>query len=371
MKKYHKNPRALTKKQFELLKRDLQELGDLSGIVHDINSDEIISGNQRSEIFDINMCKMEIIKEYETPTRTGTIAEGFVYYNDERFTYRKVDWTPEQCEKANVVANKAGGSWDMDILANMFDMENLMDWGFSEKELLELDFGIDKDGLTEDDNIPEDVETVCKTGDLWQLGNHRLLCGDATKEDDVKRLMNGKKADMVFTDPPFEMDNFKWFDLLKKDMPILIMHSDSNMIKLASKYIDIFHYFLIHYYSFGFARSKNMPQLAHHLIGLFGEVKFNCLKDGFKTVICEQLEFNKLMPYQKKVEIIDIILLHYSDKDNVILDLFGGSGTTMISCEKNDRRCLMVELNPSCCDIIIKRWSDYTSQKPKHLNQEA
>jgi len=134
MKKYHKNPRILNEKQAALLKKTLIELGDLSGIVHDVNSDEIIGGNQRSDILDINKCKIEIIKKYPKPTKTGTIAEGYVLWNDERYTYRKVKWTPKQCAKANIIANKAGGTWDFEILSQKFETSDLIDWGFEEWE---------------------------------------------------------------------------------------------------------------------------------------------------------------------------------------------------------------------------------------------
>jgi hypothetical protein len=143
MKQYHKNPRTLSEKQFKLLKRDLAELGDLSGIVHDLNSDEIISGNQRSKIMEIKPAMITIVEKFRKPTKTGTVATGFVTYNGEKFAYRQVKWTPRQCEKANVVANKSGGSWDMDVLANSFEIEDLMDWGF---EKIELGLNIDKIG---------------------------------------------------------------------------------------------------------------------------------------------------------------------------------------------------------------------------------
>ena len=156
MKTYHKNPRTLTEKQFKLLKANLEELGDLSGIVHDINSDEIISGNQRSTIFDINKCEISLVKVYDQPTKTGTIAEGFVTYDGERYAYRRVSWTAEQCEKANVTANRRGGSWDFDILANSFDVEQLQAWGFEPWE-----FGLPEENEEETAGEGEEKKTVC------------------------------------------------------------------------------------------------------------------------------------------------------------------------------------------------------------------
>jgi hypothetical protein len=120
----------------------LIELGDLSGIIHDLNSDEIIGGNQRSKIMEIKPEMVTIVEKYATPTKTGTVATGFITYNGEKYAYRQVSWTQKQCEKANIVANKAGGSWDMEILANQFELDDLKDWGFENKEF----------GLTE---VPE------------------------------------------------------------------------------------------------------------------------------------------------------------------------------------------------------------------------
>jgi len=135
MKQYHKNPRQITEKQMQQLTGNLSELGDLSGIVHDLNSDEIIGGNQRSKAFNIALCEIELTHEADTPDEQGTVAHGFVVWKGKRYAYRQVRWTPKQCEKANVTANKAGGSWDFDILANEFDVADLLDWGFEAFEL--------------------------------------------------------------------------------------------------------------------------------------------------------------------------------------------------------------------------------------------
>lgn len=131
-KPYHANPRHMTAKQDKLLTAHLRELGDLGGIVHDLNSGEIIGGNQRVRIMADG--KATIDKTYDTPTPTGTVAEGYVLWQGERYAYRQVRWTPEQCAKACIVANHDGGSWDMDRLAN-FDLDDLKDWGFEDGEL--------------------------------------------------------------------------------------------------------------------------------------------------------------------------------------------------------------------------------------------
>ena len=236
--------------------------------------------------------------------------------------------------------------------------------GFTEEELADLmtQFHVDgeDEGLTDDDAVPDEAPPVCKLGEIWQLGEHRLMCGDSTKAEDVALLMDGQKADMVFTDPPFEMSGMGYMPLCLASVTgaVLVMHSDANMMRLAHEYASVFHYCLVHYYSFGFVRSNSMPQLAHHLIGVFGKPSFRSQKDGFKTVICEQLERGKLMPYQKRVAIPEQCIAHYSS--GAVLDVFGGSGSTLIACEKLDRHCYMMELEPKFCDVIIKRWEDFS-----------
>lgn len=136
MKRYHKNPRVITERAYALLEDSLDEFGDLGGIVHDLNSDEIIGGNQRSRIFDINKCKTEIYKRFEEPDEQGTIALGYVIWNGKRYNYRQVRWTEEKCAEANIKANKLGGDWDFDTLANEFDSDDLLDWGFEDDELM-------------------------------------------------------------------------------------------------------------------------------------------------------------------------------------------------------------------------------------------
>jgi len=135
MKTYHKNPRQIKDKQFKDLRAWLLELGDLSGIVHDLNSDEVISGNQRMRAIDIAKCEIVLVDGPHDPDAQGTVAHGYVIWQGAKYNYRQVRWTERQCEKANIVANKAGGTWDFDTLANGFEMDDLLEWGFEPQEL--------------------------------------------------------------------------------------------------------------------------------------------------------------------------------------------------------------------------------------------
>lgn len=147
MQQYSKNPRKISEAQLEQLKQNIQELGDLSGIVHDLNTDEIISGNQRSKVININECEIEIVKQYDEPNEQGTIAFGFVIFENQRLNYRQVRWNEKQREKACITANALGGEWDYKIL-DTFDNHDLVDWGLD--NLIHDDLNIDE--LFEDVN---------------------------------------------------------------------------------------------------------------------------------------------------------------------------------------------------------------------------
>lgn len=185
MKHYHKNPRRITKKQFENLRQWLRELGDLSGVVHNLPTDEIIGGNQRMEVFDLNNCQIEITERLDVPDEQGTVARGFVVWGGKKYTYRAVQWTPEQCEQANIVANKSGGTWDMDILANQFEFGDLMNWGFDEYD---LDIG-EVVGGTSTNRDGQGVSSTWES--VSQTDNERVVIGD------IETRLSGETAGRV------------------------------------------------------------------------------------------------------------------------------------------------------------------------------
>lgn len=163
MNPYHKNPRQITEKQFNNLCQTLDELGDVSGIVHDLNSDEIIGGNQRGRVFDLFNGDCEIVIEHrlEQPDRQDTVALGYILWNGAKYQYRQVAWTPEQCEQANIVANKAGGGWDFDILANEFELPDLLEWGFEPFELGGINEDLSQVKFKEyDESVAGEVEFI-------------------------------------------------------------------------------------------------------------------------------------------------------------------------------------------------------------------
>ena len=173
------NPRKITPVEEFDLKESLMRFGLVEPIIININKerkDIVIGGHQRLKIWE----------------QLG---------NDE-IDCNQIDLTLDKERELNIRLNKNGGSFDEDLIKEYFEYEELTEWGFTPDELFEPD---EKtiDGLIEDDEIPEVKESKVKRGDIWKLGEHRLMCGDSTSSDDVEKLMNGEKADMVFTDPPY------------------------------------------------------------------------------------------------------------------------------------------------------------------------
>jgi hypothetical protein len=164
MKEIENNPRKISEKQLNDLRFFLREFGDLSGITHNVNTDHIISGNQRCKIFDINQCEIEIYTEHKYPTKTGEIKRGWIIWEGEKYFYRAVDWDLEKERKACIIANKAGGVWDFDILVEKFDREMLLECGFETPELIMPEFGalesLEKNGFTNTINGISDIFTI-------------------------------------------------------------------------------------------------------------------------------------------------------------------------------------------------------------------
>jgi DNA modification methylase len=305
----------------------------------------------------------------------------------------------------NKLALNAG--WDDEMLRVEFG--ELRDMGFDLEltgfELAEIDalFPVEETaGLTDEDAVPEVPEQpVTVEGDVWLLGRHRLMCGDSTSIDAVERLMDGRKADMIFTDPPYGVSYEGGHNKKKRGQIIADSLEGENLTGLfygaitsaiattkegAAFYI---------WYASGksietYAALSGLPLTLRAVIQWY-KVKSglgafmsqyipNCEpcmylhKTGKspswygptteKTVWEQKKEQrNDFHPTQKPVELPERAINNSSKAGDEILDLFGGSGSTLIACEKTARDCRMMELDPKYCDVIIKRWQDFTGQQ--------
>ena len=328
--------------------------------------------------------------------QTGNLAGGHqrlkimkeLGYTEADVSVVDIDETQEKA--LNIALNKISGEWDLPSLKDLlqeldtgaFDMEIT---GFDAKEIEDLmnQFHVPEEGLTNDDAVPEDVETVCKKGDLWQLGNHRLLCGDATVITDVERLMGGEKADMVFTDPPYGV-GFKYktyddvggeaYEQFCKDWFVLLQSLIEKIIITPGCYnLGMWHRFTEPKHVGCWTRTNSMTHgrvtyfECWEPILFYGDFKKKRGNDIFDFPIGKQPDTGD-HSCPKPIALIEDIIQNFSGDKFSVLDVFGGSGSTLIACEKLDRRCYMMEIDEHYCDVIIKRWQDYTGREAVRLD---
>jgi DNA modification methylase len=377
IKNNENNPRIIKDYKFKQLVKSIKEFPEmlkLRPIV--VNSEMIVlGGNMR-----LKACKEAGLKEV--------------------WVLKADELTEEQQREFIVKDNVGFGEWDWDVLANEWDNQQLEDWGldllpFEEEEVLEAE----EDEF--DSTPPEIVKTVL--GDLYEIGEHRLLCGDSTCSDTVAKLMNGVKADMVFTDPPYNVD-FKGQELSNttKDGIEVLHHKGANSkhekIKNDSmpddEFLDFMRQVLSNillfnqgawYFSFcdlkldllltplkemGFnwksiiIWKKNQATLSgKDYKSRYEPIVYGCPNNSFYGERYKQEDIwefqrtlkNDLHPTMKPIPLIENALNNSSKQGMKIMDLFLGSGSTMVASHQLKRKCYGMELDPKYCDVIIKR----------------
>lgn len=373
LKNYEHNPRKLSDKQKNDLKKSLEKF-DLAEIPA-INTDNtIIAGHQRISIL------RELYDNCEI---------------DVRVPNRQL--TQHELQEYNIRSNKNTGEWDFDVLDLEFEKNDLLDWGFTKGE---LDFGLSDDEIKDDNFNPEEIienqQPVTKTGDIYKLGNHRLVCGDCTNDLHLNKLMDNNIADMLFTSPPYNMEKPKynlyndkldqndWLQFIKSSLLTAqkisryqfynLQHLTNNKTAL----IEFLYYFREYYvdtviwtkpnakpcsttniltplyeYIFIFSNDKSLDRKIK--IANFGEIVYN-IYDGKKINVNEFSEFHKaIFP----IDFALYFIKTFTQKNMTILDVFGGTGTTLIAAEQLNRQCYMIEIDPLYCDIIVKRYCKF------------
>lgn len=369
------NPRKKLKpedKEYQKIKKSIEEFGYVEPII--INKDNtIIGGHQRITVLkDLGYEEVEVIQI-------------------------DIDKTKEKA--LNIALNKITGEWDYAMLGDLLldlDSQNydLEITGFDLDEIEEIMAPL---GLEEEKEVIEDdfdctppEEPKAKYGDIYQLGKHFLMCGDSTKEEDVAKLMNGVKADMVFTDPPYniaysgikdkrtiendKMNDEDFVDFLEKS----IMKCDIAYVCCSWQYEHLFKKAMT---NIGMAPKAmiiwNKVNPAQHLDKYFKqhEIIFYYGKFGGEKTIrgdiweCKRQK-NTVHPTMKPIELIAMAIEDNPNK-KTIYDGFGGSGSTLIACEQLDRNCYMMELDPKYVDVIINRWETFTGKKAVLLNDSS
>jgi len=355
------NPRTISKDAYEKLKRSIERNPDgLTANKIAYKDGIIISGNQRYRaILELGLTiKPEWLKDLS-------------------------GWTQEQIDEWVIQSNISAGEWDWDILANEWEQTDLEEWGVDTSQ--EWD---NKKELPEDiDEIPAAPKTPkSKLGDLWLLGNHRVLCGDSTDQATVEKLMGGKKADMVFTDPPYGMN----LDTDYSKMPSTkaegnkthkaVIGDDQPFNFQPFAWIDCKEqiWFGANYYA------KTLPDEGSWLVwDKRVEEKFDKMfGSGFEIAWSKTPHKQKIYrhnntlfggdseargkehPTQKPTKLLVEMMDDMVKDSKSVLDLFLGSGSTLIACEQTDRTCYGLELDPHYVDVICKRWQTLTGQMP-------
>jgi DNA modification methylase len=322
--------------------------------------------------------------------------------------------TPAQVKAYRLADNRTHeeSGWDQKELARELGEIGDLDYdlrytGFNPEEikgLKALAEALEK-GLKDEDDCPALSEKpVSRLGDLWLLGRHRLMCGDSTHIDAVEQLIAGGLADMVFTDPPYNVD----YEGYTEDK-LKITHDKMSDAQFTKFLLDIFaSYFTavkkgasmyvchgsIYQREFqnaleanGFAVRNQIIWAKNHFAWGRGRYKFQhepifyCYLKGTsdpwygdKTQSTlwqiDKPNANRLHPTMKPVSLVEMALQNSSKAGDIVLDLFGGSGSTLIACEKTARNARLMELDPKYCDVIIKRWQDFTGNKALLLGEE-
>ena len=375
---YHNNPR-LNDEAVEYVKNSIKEFGFKVPMVIDKNN-VIVAGHTR----------YKASKELGLKEVPCIIAD---------------DLTDEQIKAFRLADNKVSekAEWDFELLDKELDDIDI--------DMTEFGFDLDLDDEEEQEIIEDEVPDVpeepkSKLGDIYQLGNHRLMCGDSTSEKDVAKLMDGVKADMVFTDPPYNVDysnanrpkpsktdlgkikndvmgedDFIYFleevykrldENTKNNSSFYIWYADKSTIQFYSALLETnieFKQLLIWKKPMLLGRSKY--QWAHEpcIFAIKGSPYFT--EDRTKTTVWDFGGYDKsknVHPTQKPLFLPAEAINNSSKKEDTVLDLFGGSGSTLIACEQLNRKCYMMELDPHYVDVIIQRWENFTGKKAVKLN---
>ena len=363
--------------EYKKIKNSILEFGYVSPII--INSDmTVIGGHQR----------LKVLKE--------------LGYEQIQCIIVNLDKNKEKA--LNLALNKISGEWDDEkleqILAELKETDIDMNiTGFSNDEIddiLKEVLGSKEDDFDIEEALNEIEEPITKAGDIWLLGRNRLMCGDSTQKDDVMRLMNGQKADLLLTDPPYNVDyegvagkiendnmnetefyNFlldafrNMNEIAKEGCTFYSFHADTEGLnfrrafkeagfKLAQCLVWVKNTFVM---------GRQDYQWKHEPI-LYGWKEGSAhyfVDDRSQSTV---LEFDKPIrnaehPTMKPIDLLVYLIKNSSKENDLIVDLFAGSGSSMIAAEETKRICYTMELDPKYCDVVVKRWETLTGQKAK------
>lgn len=372
--------------EYEKLKHSILEFGFVDPPIFNKRTGNLVGGHQRVAVAkDLGLC--------------------------EEIEVSVVDLSLEREKSLNVALNKISGEWDEDKLAVLLkelDSEALDVSGFSEDEFQDVidqfDAKLDMGNEAIDDNYEIELpkEPKSKLGDIYQLGNHRLMCGDSTDIEQIEELMDGEKADMLITDPPYNVNyegktedsltiqndnktSLEFYEFLKnafaavyKQLDIgasfYVWYASSEVVNFVTALVDS--NFLVKQEliwcknTFVLGRQDYHWQYEPCIYGWKADGSHKWRGDRKQTTVLnfDKPLSNKEHPTMKPVPLFDYQIKNSSKKSDRILDIFGGSGTTVIACEQNNRHAYLMELDPRYVDVIINRWEEFTGKKAIKIN---
>ncbi len=304
----------------------------------------------------------------------------------------------KKAEYAFLQADNAIALWaELDLKQIRLDVPKLGD-DFNLDMLGIKNFKITEEskGQCDEDEVPEQVQPQTKRGDIYQLGRHRFMCGDSTSIDDVEKLMSGEKADMVFTDPPYGMSVVKKKGMLHGvgikgacDSGIYkpIIGDDSTQTAIdaynlcAGLGIKTLVFWGANFYAEALPPSSGWicwdkengeDFFADGELAWTNQDKqLRIVRHQWKGMIkASERGEKRVHPTQKPIAVAEWTFERYAKDSTSVLDLFGGSGSTLIACEKTNRKCFMMELDPHYCDVIVARWEKYTGKKAEFISKD-
>jgi DNA modification methylase len=371
LKSDHKNARKRTDRSAKLIAESLQRYGAARSIVID-EDNRILAGNGT-----IEGAKAAGIKNIRVIETDGT----------EIIAVKRTGLSEDEKIGLALADNRTSdlSDWDKDMLQQLSAEHDLSPW-FDADDLAEILGTVEQlpaEGLTDADDVPEaPEEPVTKLGDVWLLETHRVMCGDSTAITDVDRLMDGNRVDLIFTDPPYNVafngrsgkhDVIKNDDLSTEDFDQFI-----GEVLQTIKTIGAPAYYIWCNWKFYATLQRELEYKscivwAKNVFGMGTNYRHQhefCLFNGNiddhiknESDLWEvKKDTNYVHPTQKPVELSQRALGNHRKAKN-ILDLFGGSGSTLLGCEIMNRHAFIMELDPRYCDVIVKRWEDFTGKK--------
>ena len=378
LKQDKRNYRKHNERNLDLIKKSVAEVGLGRSVVID-NENEIICGNGLVSTLDVNTP----VKVIETDGSELVVVK--------RTDLATAD---DKRKQLAIMDNSSSDSseFDFELLQADFDVDTLTDWGV---ELVAPQLEDDTEVI--EDEVPEEVETRCKKGDVWLLGEHRLMCGDSTVITDVEKLMDGELADLLITDPPYNVNyegktkeklkiqndkkedtSFRDFltdaficadTYMKPGAVFYIWHADSEGFNFRTACINanwkVRQCLIWNKNTMVMGRQDYQWKHEPCLYGWEDGASHLWASDRKQTTVIDYNKPNRNAdhPTMKPVGLFDYQIKNNTKGSDIVLDLFAGSGTTVIACEQNKRKARVMELDEHYCDVIIKRWENLTGKE--------